>query len=56
MTLDAALLLNSTCDSEQISDGDMQHCHFLKLTCDIGDPPSGGQTGGVYYGPGLLPW
>ena len=24
----------------KISDRDMQHCHFLKSTCDIGDPPS----------------
>ena len=25
---------------KKISDKDMQHCHFLKLTCDIGDSPS----------------
>ena len=24
---------------EKISDNDMRHCHFLKLTCDIGGPP-----------------
>ena len=25
----------------KVSDKDMQHCHFLKLTRDIGGPPSG---------------
>ena len=27
----------------KISDKDMQHCHFLKSTCDIGDPHQGPQ-------------
>ena len=33
------LFLNLTCDIEESNDKDMQHCHFLKSTCDIGDPP-----------------
>ena len=24
----------------KISDSEMRHCHFLKSTCDIGDPTS----------------
>ena len=26
---------------------DMRHCHFLKSTCDIGDPPSRNKGRGV---------
>ena len=30
--------------SGKINDKDMRHCRFLKLTCDIGDPPSRAPT------------
>ena len=30
----------------KISDKDMRHCHFLKLTCDIGNPLSRAPEGG----------
>ena len=36
----------------KISDKDMRHCHYLKSTCDIGDPPSRAplmNEGGVLY-------
>ena len=36
----------------EISDKDMQHCHFLKSTCDIGDPPIKGPRYGGERGLG----
>ena len=35
----------------KISDRDMRHCHFLKSTCDIGDPPSRAPCGGGVFPP-----
>ena len=48
----------------KISDNDMRHCHFLKSTCDIGDPSSRAtpcvhvlrntqEEGTTYYGVGF---
>ena len=30
---------------KKISDRDMRHCHFLKSTCDIGNPPTKAREG-----------
>ena len=30
----------------KIKNSDMQHCHFLQSTCDIGDPPHQGPLEG----------
>ena len=36
-----SLFLNFTHDIVENRRQSVQHCHFLKSTCDIGDPPSG---------------
>ena len=40
VTWDMAFSLIGHVTLWKISHRGMQHCNFLKLTCDIGDPPS----------------